>query len=265
MSRRPIRVALTFDVDADQANRHAAPGAAADPNATDLSIGTFAIRRGLPRILELLDELGARATFFVPGATADAHPDAIAGVHDRGHEIAHHGHHHFGPSEIDEAQQLLELDRGSAALERCTGAAPVGYRAPELKQSAFTLDALAARGFDYDSSLMADDRPYALDGGLVELPVHWSLDDFPHLGYTARHAGPLRDPAAVFALWAAEIASAIDDGRDTVLCLHPEVIGRGWIFGSFAAFARGLRDDERVALVPCAEIAAAHLSSKDAR
>ena len=49
-------------------------------------------------------------------------------------------------------------------------------------------------GFSYESSMMRDDRPYWVDAGgrpLLELPGHWSLDDWPFLGYTAYHGGLL--------------------------------------------------------------------------
>jgi peptidoglycan/xylan/chitin deacetylase (PgdA/CDA1 family) len=256
-----VAIALSFDVDADSSQLYRAPRQAANPDLSDLSLGLFGIRRGLPRILELLSEVGALGTFFAPGATVLAHSDAIREVARLGHEIAHHGHHHFAPSELSEADQVSEVEQGIAAIEDCIGHPPTGYRAPEWKLSRFTLGLLAERRFTYDSSLMADDRPYTVDGagrGIVELPVHWALDDFPHLGFTAAYAGPLRNPHEVFQLWWDEVESAIGDRRDIVFCMHPEVIARGWIFGAFSSFVARLAGDERTVLLPCEQLAERH-------
>ena len=79
-----------------------------------------------------------------------------------------------------------------------------------------TLSLLPELGFVWDSSLMADERPYRL-GELVELPVHWRLDDVPYwLAY--------RDPREVLAIWTAEHDHA--DGHITYT-IHPEHTGRG--------------------------------------
>src|SRR3954449_8511985 len=83
-------VSLTFDVDAEA-------GLGAQLERSRHRLGTlteheFSVRRGLPRIVELLGEHGMRGTFYVPGATAQRHPEAIAALVEAGHEVAHHGH-----------------------------------------------------------------------------------------------------------------------------------------------------------------------------
>ena len=85
-----------------------------------------------------------------------------------------------------------------------------------------TLAALGELGFAYDSSLMGDDRPYRVAAGaaeLVELPVHWSLDDAPHFEATT-------DPAGLLAVWEAELARAVAERRHLTFTLHPEILGR---------------------------------------
>ena len=251
-------VCLSFDVDGDESWRVRRPGEPPTSDLSCLSWGRYGIVRGLPRVLGLLAELDVRCTFFVPGVIADAHPAAIEGIAAAGHEVAHHGHHHFAPTDLTEAQQEEELARGMEAIERCVGAAPVGYRAPCWQQTAHTLALLCERGFAYDSSLMADDRPYIERVGertLAELPVHWALDDVPQFGATPGDCGPLRDPREVFDLWWLEVESAIAERRTTSFCFHPEVTGRAWAFAPFAQFVQRLRDDPRVRLERCMDIA----------
>ena len=71
----------------------------------------------------------------------------------------------------------------------------------------------------FDSSLMGDDRPYALECGLIELPVHWALDDAPHFEHTT-------DPAGLLAVWRAELCAARAEDRHTTITCHPEILGR---------------------------------------
>ena len=53
-----------------------------------------ALERQAEAIFTLLDELGARATFFVLGMTAERYPDLVREIAARGHELASHGYTH---------------------------------------------------------------------------------------------------------------------------------------------------------------------------
>jgi peptidoglycan/xylan/chitin deacetylase (PgdA/CDA1 family) len=255
-----VPVLLSFDVDGDESWRVRRPGESPTTDLGALSWGRYGIVRGLPRIVGLLARLDVRCTFFVPGVTAEAHPAAIEALAAAGHEVAHHGHHHFAPAGLSEAEQEQELERGSEALRRCTGVAPAGYRAPCWQMTEHTLVLLCECGFAYDSSLMADDRPYLERVGeraLVELPVHWALDDVPQFGALPGDAGPLRDPRQVFDLWWLEVESAIAEQRGTSFCFHPEVVGRAWAFAPFEQFLSRLHHDPRVTLERCIDVARA--------
>jgi peptidoglycan-N-acetylglucosamine deacetylase len=172
--------------------------------------------RGLERVLAVLDRHGARATFYVPGVTVLERPEAFAEVLAAGHEIAHHGHAHLPTRSLDAAGERDELLRGLDALAQI-GVTPRGYRSPGWELTEATLALLPELGFVWDSSLMADERPYRL-GDLVELPVHWRLDDVPYwLAF--------RDPREVLAIWTAEYDTA--DGQHLTFTIHPEHSGRG--------------------------------------
>jgi peptidoglycan/xylan/chitin deacetylase (PgdA/CDA1 family) len=219
-------VCLTFDVDAEA-------GLGAQLETSRHRLGTlteheFSVRRGLPRIVDLLGEHGMRGTFYVPGATAQRHPEAISALVEAGHEVAHHGHHHLASHELDAGAQEAEIDEGLAALRPFLGDA-FGYRSPAWELTPETADLLVARGFAYDSSLMGDDRPYWLAAGgarILELPIHWSLDDYVWFGM-GRGTQPTATSAWLEA-WADELASATSEDRPTTLTFHPEVIGRGY-------------------------------------
>jgi peptidoglycan-N-acetylglucosamine deacetylase len=73
-----VAVCLTFDVDAESG--FLGDGQQYERRLTTLSEGRFGVTRGLPRILDMLGRHGARATFFVPGYTAQLHPEAVAAI-----------------------------------------------------------------------------------------------------------------------------------------------------------------------------------------
>jgi peptidoglycan/xylan/chitin deacetylase (PgdA/CDA1 family) len=216
-------VCLTFDVDAE------AGLDVGDASLTSLSERRYGITRGLPRILAALAEAGIHATFYVPGATAERHPDAIREVLAAGHEIGHHGHRHLAPHRIDAAAQRRELERGLAVLEDVLGVRPRGYRSPSWELTRTTLGLLVEHGFAYDSSCMGDDRPYRERHGdqeILELPVHWSLDDVAY--YEIGEATLGVTPAAWHAVWLSELRQAVEERRVVTYTMHPEVIGRAY-------------------------------------
>ena len=216
----PAQLSITVDVDGTAGLPRG--GAGYEHRLSCWSERTYGLAAGLPRVLAVLESFAAPATFYVPGVTAERHPDEIAALAVVPHELAHHGHTHRFPHTLSAPDQRSELIEGSAALTTVTGRTPRGYRAPGWELTRVTLDALGAGGFVWDSSLMGDDRPYLVAAGgtqLVELPVHWALDDAPHFAHTT-------DPSGLLAVWLAELATAVDEQALLTITLHPEILGR---------------------------------------
>jgi peptidoglycan/xylan/chitin deacetylase (PgdA/CDA1 family) len=224
-----VAVSLTFDVDAES-------GFLGDSEKyarrlTTLSEGRYGVTRGLPRILALLARYDIRATFFVPGYTAELYPAAVAEIVGAGHEIGHHGHLHLRNDLVSADEQRAEIERGLAALAAAGAPRPAGYRSPAWEMTPETFRLLLEHGFKYDSSCMGDDRPYLESCGgqtILELPVHWSLDDYPRFGWSIDHGGNVADTTELFGSWHAEFCAARDEGRLVVYTMHPEVIGRAY-------------------------------------
>jgi peptidoglycan-N-acetylglucosamine deacetylase len=209
-----VSASITVDVDG-LAGLACRPGGPWDDRLTARSEHEF-VWHGLERVLATLERYDSHATFYVPGATVDEDPARFRDIAAAGHEIAHHGYAHLPTRTLDADGERGELIRGVEALARI-GVEPRGYRSPGWELTPVTLSLLVEGGFTWDSSLMAADRPHRLPCGLLELPVHWRLDDVPY--FTA-----LRDPREVLAIWKAEHDDA---EHDVTYTIHPEFTGRG--------------------------------------
>ncbi len=224
-----VAVCLTFDLDAE--SPWLAQDLGYEERLSTLSEGRFGVVRALPRILALLARLRVEATFYVPGTVALRHPRAVESIVAAEHEVGHHGHRHLRSHEIGAAEQRAEVEDGLEALGRVLERAPSGYRSPAWELTPETFRILHEHGFGYDSSCMGDDRPYVEEhdgNGILELPVHWSLDDWPYFGWSVERGGILSAPSVWLECWAAELDSARAERRLVTYTMHPEVIGRGY-------------------------------------
>ena len=106
-------------------------------------------------LLDLLDDVGVRATFFVLGWVAERYPDLVVRIRDAGHEIGSHGHWHDRVYDLSPTRFADDFDASLRALRAC-GAEVTCYRAPEWSindRSLWALDKVAERGIRVDSSM----------------------------------------------------------------------------------------------------------------
>lgn len=256
MPQQPT-VVVSFDLDAEEVWLGEDPANAGRPGV--LSQGAYGPRVAVPLLLDLLERLGVRASFFVPGRVGERHPGAVRAVVAAGHEVGHHGHTHTSPTRLGPEAEEAELLRGLEVLHGL-GAEARGYRSPSWELSAVTLDLLERHGFAYSSNLMDDVRPYRHEGRrIVEVPVHWTLDDAPHFWFSlASWDRTIRSAAEVRALWEEELDGYRRVGGTAVLTMHPQIIGRpgrlamldSLLTGLVAAGTRFATAGEAAAAVP---------------
>jgi peptidoglycan/xylan/chitin deacetylase (PgdA/CDA1 family) len=251
-------VCLTFDFDTQSG--FIARGMT---TPTPLSRGEFGLV-GARRILALLKAHRLRATWFVPGFTIESHPGACAALLQDGHEVAHHSWAHVPPAQQSRAEEEADLLRANDAIARLTGRKARGYRSPSWDLSESTIDLLLAHGFRYDSSLMgADYWPYRARRGdvvelgkpfrfgeetaLIEMPISWSLDDYPHFEFvrTPTTVLPgLQSARTVMESWMDEfryMQKSVEWGVLTYT-MHPYVIGRGYRMLALEELINNLED-----------------------
>ena len=222
---------LTFDLDGVSSWIRRDPSYADFPSL--MSMAEYGPSIATPRILDLLDKYDIKSSFYVPGFVAETHTDLVKEIFDRGHEIGHHGYMHEAPATMSKREEEDVLKKGINILNDITGKVPIGYRSPSWELSSISLELLSRYNFKYDSSMMGDDAPYFIEsesanGRLVEVPIHWVLDDAPNFVYapSANRLGPMRNPEEVYITWAAEFEGLYKFGRSFNLTMHPQYIGR---------------------------------------
>jgi peptidoglycan/xylan/chitin deacetylase (PgdA/CDA1 family) len=177
----------------------------------------FTVVEVLPRLLELLDRHGVRATFFVEAYNAEANPRALAGLREAGHEVACHAWQHEQWGDLDAGRERELLERCAAAL------APKGFRPPGGRLTERTPALLRELGFRYSSP--AGSRAGVADG-LAVLPFRWELIDayhyLPHFEGLRRRNGDQADPMPPGEL-RRRVLGALDEHEDGHLALlfHP--------------------------------------------
>jgi peptidoglycan/xylan/chitin deacetylase (PgdA/CDA1 family) len=249
---------LSFDVDAEspilaQGRRYA-------DHAMVMTHQAYGPLVGVPRLLGLLADYQLKATFFVPGLTADRHPQTVETIAAAGHEIGHHSYSHRSPVDLGRDGEREDFERALAALDR-VGVKPKGHRSALWEASWDTPSLVAEYGLEYDSTLMDDDKPYLLEterGRIAELPPHWSLDDWEQYAYLPRPpiGVNIESPAKVLDLWTNELDAMRRHGCLFMLTNHPFLSGRPGRVETLRRLVEHALERGDVEFVTAAEVAA---------
>lgn len=107
-------------------------------------------------ILEMLQESGNSATFFVLGCVAEKHPELIKKIHQQGHEIASHSYEHNLIYKLNKNEFQKDVEKSVKILEGIIGDKIIGYRAPYWSinyEMEWVWESLKQNGIIYDSSI----------------------------------------------------------------------------------------------------------------
>jgi peptidoglycan/xylan/chitin deacetylase (PgdA/CDA1 family) len=129
-----------------------------EPDCPPYLWGFRGVEHGMPRLLDLLDDVGVRATFFTTGDVARAYPEAVEDLVGRGHELGCHGMTHTAFTELTADKARWEIEE-SARILRAFGSV-TSFRAPYLKFPDAFVPMLEDSGFELDSSLAVYKRAY---------------------------------------------------------------------------------------------------------
>jgi allantoinase len=128
----------------------------------------FGSRRGIWRLLEILESRGIRSNLFGVGMALERHPDVPLAFAEAGHEIVAHGYRWIDYREMPIEQERDYMRRAIAAIERITGSRPTGWMTG--RPSPNTRRLIVENGFSYDRDSLSDELPYWVE-----------VDEKPHL------------------------------------------------------------------------------------
>ena len=137
--------------------------------------GEYVLNQGMPRLLDLYDQYGVKATFFYTGHIAKLYPEVVRMAHKRGHEVGSHGLTH----EVDKAfdvlspdEQLSHLKQSKKILEDIIGEEVISFRAPAARVDKEFPMILSEAGFKIDSSVSSQRLDMMFSFGAIK-KLHW--------------------------------------------------------------------------------------------
>lgn len=111
----------------------------------------------IPHILNVLDELDLKITFFIVGKDTESEENRkyLRMITERGHEVGNHSYHHESWLQTYSYEKIeQEIIRAEEAITAATGQKPVGFRGPGFSWSNDLLRVLLRRGYLYDASTL---------------------------------------------------------------------------------------------------------------
>jgi hypothetical protein len=111
----------------------------------------------IPHILNVLDELNLKITFFIVGKDTESEENRkyLRMITERGHEVGNHSYHHESWLQTYSYEKIEnEIISAEKAIQEATGQKPIGFRGPGFSWSTDLLKVLEKRGYRYDASTL---------------------------------------------------------------------------------------------------------------
>ena len=137
--------------------------------------GEYVLNQGMPRLLDLYDRFGVKATFFFTGHIAQLYPDVVRMAYKHGHEVGSHGLTHEVSQAFDvltSDQQLDHLRQSKRILEDIIGDEVVSFRAPAARVAEGFPSIMQVAGFKVDSSVASQRLDMMFSFGAMK-KLHW--------------------------------------------------------------------------------------------
>lgn len=137
--------------------------------------GEYVLKQGMPRLLDLYDKYGVKATFFYTGHIAKLYPEVVKMAYERGHEVGSHGLTHAVDQAFDvlsPEEQLSHLKQSKRILEDIIGDEVISFRAPAARVDKRFPEILKEAGFKVDSSVSSQRLDMMFSFGALK-KLHW--------------------------------------------------------------------------------------------
>ena len=222
-------------------------------------IGSHASADILPEILDHLDAVDLKASFFVEGWNAERYPASLTAMADRGHEVSIHGWRHEHWSDGSAADRKGVLERCKAAFA-AIGLSPKGLRPPGGVSTSDTAALLNKFGLTYESPL-GDTVNVGPD--IVTLPFLWPHVDalyFEPMLAKGRERLLGRPDISDVSAWEAALESLFHSGTSAAsyraVIFHPYLLASDeHQMQAFKAFTNRLSEWTHGSCIPCGAVA----------
>jgi polysaccharide deacetylase family protein (PEP-CTERM system associated) len=198
VSRRTVRSGIANAMTIDVEDYFQVEAFAATVDRKDWDRLPPRVERNTHRLLDMLAEAEAQATFFTLGCIARRHPALAQRIVAEGHELASHGTDHTRVDRQSPATFRADVRESKRLLEDAGGASVLGYRAPTFsigRSTAWAHAILAEEGYRYSSSV------YPVRHDLYGSP------DAPHCAF-APHPGMIEVPLTTVRVLGAEVPAS---------------------------------------------------------
>jgi polysaccharide deacetylase family protein (PEP-CTERM system associated) len=189
------------------------------------------IERNVDNILAMLDDHGAKATFFTLGWIAERYPEVVRNIIRGGHELASHGYGHERASDQTPESFFADINVAKLILEDLSGTEVKGYRAPSFsigENNLWAFECLEKAGYRYSSSIYpirhdhygmpnAPRHAHAV-GSLIEIPA--TTLRFLNRNWPASGGGYFRLMPYGLSRWMIERINRVDQ-LPAVFYFHP--------------------------------------------
>jgi polysaccharide deacetylase family protein (PEP-CTERM system associated) len=225
---------LTFDIEGFIESAH--ESMCVRPEYISERLEAEEIEANTVAILDLLEEFGQKATFFILGRIARDMPRLVRRIADAGHEVGCHSLFHKRLYNFQRSEVAAFLDEAKCRLEDASGTRVYGFRAPDFsitRSNLWAFDVLRERSFVYDSSIYPTGlhdvygigdfptTPFRLPNGLIEVPLSTFRifrNNIPYGGGGYLRLYPLAVTKALF-------RGSNRKGVAAVVYLHPYEVG----------------------------------------
>ncbi len=197
---------------------------AESPDVPNFSWVEYGLRRGMPRLLNLLNDHGIHASATMNSNVCDVYPEVAERIGEAGWDIVGHGVMQQSLKAVDD--EVATIRESLSRLSAFYGRPIEGWLGPGIAQTADTADHLKAEGLAFTQDWMVDDQPCWMTtkhGPLLALPYSLELNDVPIWAINAYGSDELYHRVK----WTLPILLREAENTTQVLtiALHPHLVG----------------------------------------
>jgi peptidoglycan/xylan/chitin deacetylase (PgdA/CDA1 family) len=152
-----------------------------------ISWAAYGVNVGIYRLLDALDQHGAKASAMVNAIVAERTPEAVKAVAAGGHEVLSHSYTmDVVPGLLSEEEQRKNIARCTKLLEQAGGSKVQGWLSPRGTSGPGHARLLAEAGYRWHGDVFDDDLPYVQTFGdrrIVAIPLATDVNDMPFMKY----------------------------------------------------------------------------------